>query len=58
MAEKYVKVIKPITFSDMHGTVLETYNVGDLIPYTCKVQNYYVTSMGGLYADEVVEVPT
>jgi hypothetical protein len=52
-----IRFIKQVVFKDMHGTVLKTYNIGDVVEYTAKAGHYWVTGMGGIYFNEAVEIP-
>lgn len=56
-----LRITKRVTFSDMFGNVLRTYEVGDLVSTTGPMTDlegrviYFGTAMGGIYADEAEE---
>jgi len=51
-----IRFIKQVVFKDRDGTVLLTYNPGDMERATAKHTNYFVTPMGGIYFDEAEEI--
>ena len=51
-----IEFVKQVEFRDCNGSLLCIYNVGDKVPFTAKVNGYYVTNMGGIWFDEAREV--
>lgn len=47
-----IRIIQRVIFKDNTGTILKTYEVGDVLTATAKGSHYYVTPMGGIYFDE------
>lgn len=43
---------RPVTFRDLHGTVLCHYPVGTVLDATADTGHYFITSMGGIYHTE------
>jgi hypothetical protein len=56
MSLKKIEFTKRVVFSDRDGNVLKVYEVGDKVDYTTKSDNYWITSMGGIYFDEAKEL--
>jgi hypothetical protein len=51
-----IEFIKEVVFTDMEGTTVKVYNIGDRVECTAKTSTYYITSMGGIYFHEAKEV--
>lgn len=51
-----IVITKTVVFKDEDGNTLKTFNIGDIINYTCKLPTYYVTSWGGIYNNEAEEI--
>jgi hypothetical protein len=51
-----IRLTKPIHFTDVGGSVVHRFNVGDLMTATVDTGHYYVTSLGGIYHDEAEKV--
>jgi len=60
-----IEITKKVVFKDMHGTVLKTHEVGDIIEANGishgssrpdSGYGYFITSMGGIYFEEAREV--
>lgn len=56
-----IKIIRKVVFTDQSGRILIEYEVGDILDASGKVDHggsygYFITSMGGIYFDEAVEL--
>lgn len=47
---------KEVVFKDLTGSVVREYKVGDTCKYTAKTETYFVTSLGGIFFDEAIQV--
>lgn len=52
MSRLNIRIIKEVTFRDMHGTILVIYPVGHMLEATAVTSTYYVTAMGGIFFNE------
>jgi hypothetical protein len=48
----HIKITEKVVFRDRTGTVLQTYEVGDIVQATKDTGTYFVTTMGGIYHHE------
>lgn len=55
---KKFKVITDIIWKDMNDNIIETWKAGDIVDGYCPLNeespSYYVTSMGPVWADELI----
>jgi hypothetical protein len=47
---------QPVIFRDRTGTVLKTYEIGDVVPATADNGSHFETAMGGIYHTEARKV--
>ena len=52
MERFYIVFTKAVTFRDSEGTIIRTYEVGDVVTATADTGTYFVTSTGGIHHDE------
>lgn len=51
-----IEFVKRVVFSDLAGTELKVYEIGDRETFTAKDGIKFITPMGGIYDDEAIEV--
>lgn len=51
-----IKFIKKVVFRDQCGGVIKSFDEGDQIEFSYKTENYWITSLGGIYFDEAEEI--
>lgn len=47
-----IVITKPLTFRDSMGTVIRTFEKGDVLKATANLETYFVTTLGSIYHDE------